>query len=211
MVEPKFKVGDMLYRYGHTPHKVKSIYEDKVYVCEIDDDGPCESDIPVAEQDLWETCEDAVFEKIKKAVTPENVSDELDKAAKEHFQDILKWKTYTGTGVANVDSFKLGALWMLKQMSNNQEKPERSYISREYHVGSKPRFEIGDVIAVYEFYADYEGETVYGTITDIKWDEEEEDWMYYFDNATDEEGSEGGYTERYLLEEEAYRKNNRKK
>ena len=75
-------------------------------------------------------------------------------------------------------------------------------------MGSEPTFKVGDVIAYYFFYSDSEGEHIYGTITKIEWDDEEEDWVYYFYNEDEED--DGGYPERYLIEEEAYKINNRK-
>lgn len=79
------------------------------------------------------------------------------------------------------------------------EIPKHSYFEQIYHCGSEPRWKIGDVLAVYDFYSDHEGEHIYGKITDIKMDENE-DWCYTFDNG------EVLY-ENMLISDEAYKKN----
>lgn len=78
--------------------------------------------------------------------------------------------------------------------------PKHSYFESIYHCGSEPRWKIGDVLAVYEFYSDYEGEHVYGKITDVKMDEDEEDWCYTFENGD-------VLYENMLISDEAYKKN----
>lgn len=77
--------------------------------------------------------------------------------------------------------------------------PKHSYFEEIYHCGSEPRWKIGDVLAVYEFYSDYEGEYVYGKITDVKMDETE-DWCYTFENG------DMAYENR-LIRDETYKKN----
>lgn len=77
--------------------------------------------------------------------------------------------------------------------------PKHSYFEHIYHCGSEPMWKIGDVLAVYEFYSDHEGEHVYGKITDVKMSEDE-DWLYTFENG------EVLY-ENMLISEEAYKKN----
>ena len=78
------------------------------------------------------------------------------------------------------------------------ERPETS--SFIYVAGKNPKFKVGDVIAVYRFYSDYEGEDVYGTVSKVEFDEEIEDWVYYFS------GKKGEYfeTEETLIQEQAY-------
>lgn len=75
--------------------------------------------------------------------------------------------------------------------------PKHSYFEYIYHCGSEPKWKIGDVLAVYEFYSDHEGEYVYGKITDIKMSEDE-DWLYTFENG------EVQY-EKMLISDEAYK------
>lgn len=77
--------------------------------------------------------------------------------------------------------------------------PKHSYFEEIYHCGSEPRWKIGDVLAVYEFYSDYEGEYVYGKITDVKMDKTE-DWCYTFENGDI-------VYENRLISDEAYKKN----
>lgn len=77
--------------------------------------------------------------------------------------------------------------------------PKHSYFESIYHCGSEPRWKIGDVLAVYEFYRDHEGEYVYGKITNVKMNEDE-DWLYTFENG------EVLY-ENMLITDEAYKKN----
>ena len=77
--------------------------------------------------------------------------------------------------------------------------PRHSYFEEIYHCGSEPRWKIGDVLAVYEFYSDYEGEYIYGKITDVKMDETE-DWCYTFENGD-------MVYENRLISDETYKKN----
>ena len=77
--------------------------------------------------------------------------------------------------------------------------PKHSYFEEIYHCGSEPRWKIGDVLAVYEFYSDYEGEYIYGKITDVKMDETE-DWCYTFENGD-------MVYENRLISDETYKKN----
>lgn len=77
--------------------------------------------------------------------------------------------------------------------------PKHSYVEEIYHCGSEPRWKIGDVLAVYEFYSDYEGEYIYGKITDVKMDETE-DWCYTFENGD-------MVYENRLISDETYKKN----
>lgn len=77
--------------------------------------------------------------------------------------------------------------------------PKHSYFEEIYHCGSEPRWKIGDVLAVYEFYSDYEGEYIYGKITNVKMDETE-DWCYTFENGDI-------VYENRLIRDETYKKN----
>lgn len=82
--------------------------------------------------------------------------------------------------------------------------PKYSYFETIYHCGTEPMWKIGDVLAVYEFYSDREGEDVYGEVIDVKMDEYDSDWVYTV------KGDFGGYEEiceNELIREEAYKKN----
>jgi len=77
------------------------------------------------------------------------------------------------------------------------KQPEYSYF--EYQFGIKPRWNIGDTLAYYEFYTDREGEYVLGKVTKVDFDKEQCDWFYTFENGSI-------YDEQSLLEEETYKK-----
>lgn len=81
-----------------------------------------------------------------------------------------------------------------------EEKPEYSYFEVIYRCGKKPHWNIGDILAYYEFYTDREGEFVLGKVTNIVFDKKEDDWFYTF---------EDGYIsdEASLLEDRTYKKN----
>lgn len=80
------------------------------------------------------------------------------------------------------------------------KQPEYSYFKTTYQCGKKPRWNIGDTLAYYEFYTDREGEHVLGKVTKVDFDKEQCDWFYTL---------EGGsvYDEQSLLEDETYKKN----
>ena len=78
--------------------------------------------------------------------------------------------------------------------------PKHSYFEQVYHVGQEPRWKVGDTLAIYEFYSDYEGEDVLGEVTNVMLDESGEDWQYTFNDGEILYESE-------LINEEAYRKN----
>ena len=80
------------------------------------------------------------------------------------------------------------------------KQPEYSYLETVYRCGKKPRWNIGDILAYYEFYSDREGECVLGKITKVDFDEEQCDWIYTFEDG-------GVCNEQTLLEEETYKKN----
>lgn len=85
-----------------------------------------------------------------------------------------------------------------------EERSRKSYIETVYHRGEEPTWEVGDTLAYYEFYSDYEGESVLGKVVKIELDEDFDDWCYYFDSGSFE-------LERDLITEEAYVKTNKKK
>lgn len=64
-----------------------------------------------------------------------------------------------------------------------KDKTKHSYFEYVYHRGIEPIWKVGDKLAYYEFYSDYEGEIELGTITNIELDEECDDWLYTFDNS----------------------------
>lgn len=81
------------------------------------------------------------------------------------------------------------------------ERPKHGYFA--YVRGEEPRFKIGDNIAYYEFYSDYEGEELLGKVTEVKIDDEIDDWVYEF---------EDGYwcPEENLIRDDAYVKTEKK-
>lgn len=77
--------------------------------------------------------------------------------------------------------------------------PQHSYSETIYHVGKEPRWKIGDNLAYYQFYSDYEGEYDFGKITNVEFNEEYEDWYYTFEDGDT-------CSEEELIREEAYKK-----
>lgn len=78
------------------------------------------------------------------------------------------------------------------------ERPQKGmYI---YIRGNEPRFDIGDKLAVY----DHENlaEDEFGVITDVRLDEEVDDWLYTFK----EEFGEVEEYEEHLVDDHAYKK-----
>ena len=101
-----------------------------------------------------------------------------------------------------------GALYALKNKLDTLEvkeeveykQPEYSCFETTYQCGKKPRWNIGDILAYYEFYSDREGEYVLGKVTKAEYDEEQCDWFYTLESGR-------VYDEQSLLEEETYKKN----
>lgn len=81
------------------------------------------------------------------------------------------------------------------------ERPEHSHYV--YIRGEKPMFKVGDNIAYYEFYNDYEGEQLLGNVKSVEYDEYLDDWTYTFEKGN-------WYTEEQLISEEAYIKQEKK-
>ena len=77
------------------------------------------------------------------------------------------------------------------------EQPEHSCF--EYKCGKKPYWNVGDTLAYYEFCSDREGEHILGKVANVRFDDEQSDWIYTF-----EDGSL--YDEESLLEEKIYKK-----
>ena len=80
-----------------------------------------------------------------------------------------------------------------------KEVPEYSHFETTYICGSKPHWNVGDILAFYESYSDREGEVLLGEVIDVKFDEEFGDWDYTFKD---------GYQtfEETLLSEKTYKK-----
>ena len=66
-----------------------------------------------------------------------------------------------------------------------------------YICGTEPIYNVGDVFAEYKCTPDYEGETTYGEIVEIKFDDYAEDWLYVFDNGTE-------VSEQYIISGDLY-------
>jgi len=73
--------------------------------------------------------------------------------------------------------------------------PEYGYFETIYHKGAKPIWKVGDVLAIYEFYSDREGELIFGKVIEVI--EEEHDWIYVFEDG-------GRIEEATLIQNEAY-------
>ena len=71
----------------------------------------------------------------------------------------------------------------------------------QWCMGEKPRWNVGDYIAHYECYSDYEGESFYGEIIRIEKDDEYGDWLYIF---KDKDG-EYAASEESMCDEECYK------
>ena len=130
------------------------------------------------------------------------------KRVKEEIKDIYASREYVGIPSEEeriIDGFNQ-AIEIINNLEtkeiNDVETPKHSYFEEIYHVGSEPRWKIGDTLAMYEFYSDYEGTYIYGEIVDIKMDEEYGDWCYSFKNGED---GDNEIFESELIREEAYR------
>ena len=80
---------------------------------------------------------------------------------------------------------------------NSQKYQEHSSVV--YKRGQSPRWNVGDILAYYECYNDYEGEVIYGKVTKIELDEDTDDWRYCFDDNTHD-------YEECMLDNETYKK-----
>lgn len=63
------------------------------------------------------------------------------------------------------------------------KQPEYSCTQSIYQRGEKHHWNIGDILAYYYYSSDCEGEHIIGQIVDIKIDEEQDDWVYTFENG----------------------------
>ena len=79
------------------------------------------------------------------------------------------------------------------------KQPEYSCFETIYKCGKKPHWNIGDMLAYYEFYSNREGECVLGKVINVELNEEQGNWFYTF-----EDGDQ--YDEASLLENETYKK-----
>lgn len=73
-----------------------------------------------------------------------------------------------------------------------------------YIPGTEPEFEVGDVLAVYDFSTDHEGEIILGQVVNVEFSEENCDWFYTLEDKCIYSG-EG------LNQDEAYVKQRSKK
>lgn len=71
--------------------------------------------------------------------------------------------------------------------------------------GKEPRWKVGDILAYYECYSDYEGEQILGEITKVEYDEYLDDWKYFFKDDTEPEEDEYWNGEERLVNEECYK------
>ena len=69
--------------------------------------------------------------------------------------------------------------------------------------GKEPRWKVGDILAYYECYSDYEGEQILGEIIRVEISEND-DWVYVFRDDEDEDG-EYGCSEESLVNDECYK------
>ena len=105
-----------------------------------------------------------------------------------------------------------GALYELKNKLDTLEVkdieapkvPKHSYFETIYHCGTEPMWKIGDILAIYEFYSDREGEHVYGKVVDVRNDETYDDWIY---TMKSDSGEYEDIYENELISQQAYRKN----
>ena len=82
--------------------------------------------------------------------------------------------------------------------------PKHSYFETIYHCGTEPMWKIGDILAIYEFYSDREGEHVYGEVVSVRNDETYDDWIY---TMKSDSGEYEDIYENELISQQAYRKN----
>lgn len=75
--------------------------------------------------------------------------------------------------------FELG----LNAKKEETKQPEYSCTQSIYHRGEKHYWNIGDILAYYHYSSDCEGEHILGKIVDVKIDEEQDDWVYTFENG----------------------------
>jgi len=131
---------------------------------------------------------DAVLEKIKKRL-------------KEHVEQFEKSNVISSGIKAEEDLDVISCLDTLEVKEViESEQPEYSCFETIYQCGKKPRWNIGDTLAYYEFYSDREGEYVLGKVTKVDFDKEQCDWFYTLENGCI-------YDEQSLLEEKTYKKN----
>jgi hypothetical protein len=67
------------------------------------------------------------------------------------------------------------------ETNNEVQKPKHSYFETIYHCGSESMWKVGDILAMYEFYSDREGEHVFGEVINVEMDGD--DWCYTFKNG----------------------------
>ena len=111
-----------------------------------------------------------------------------------HSDEQIEW----GKDIAK-HFFELG----LNVKKEETKQPEYSCTQSIYHRGKKHYWNIGDILAYYYYSSDCEGEHIIGQIVDIKIDEEQDDWVYTFENGRI-------YYEEELLENDIYVKAKKK-
>lgn len=73
---------------------------------------------------------------------------------------------------------------MKKSLLDNDDSDEKPLNGLyRYIAGKEPKFKVGDTISYYECTSDYEGETSLGTITNVEFDDDFEDWIYTFEDG----------------------------
>lgn len=85
---------------------------------------------------------------------------------------------------------------------NAQKMPEHG--CHQWCRGKEPRWKVGNILAYYECYSDYEGEQILGEIIGVEYDEYLDDWKYIF---KDDESEDGEYwcSEENLVNDECYK------
>ena len=67
------------------------------------------------------------------------------------------------------------------------------------------RWKVGNILAYYKCYSDYEGEQILGEITKVEYDEYLDDWKYYFKNDTEPDNGEYWEGEERLVNNDCYK------
>lgn len=74
----------------------------------------------------------------------------------------------------------------MKDFLEAQRIPEHGCY--QWRRGKEPRWKVGNILAYYERYSDYEGEQILGEIIKIEYDDYLNDWTYYFKDYKVEDG-----------------------
>ena len=114
----------------------------------------------------------------------------------------VEQEIYEAYLVRQCEQFKKAFYGEQKEEKQVEEQPEHGFIETIYRCGKKPHWNIGDTLAYYEFTSDCEGEVVLGKVTNVELDDEYGDWLYTFEDGSQED-------EESLLRSETYRKTNK--